>query len=120
MAKIMIVDDESSVRVSVKMVLETEGFEVDEAKTADECLMKLDKGEIPDLILLDVMMPGMKPIDLLEKMQQDPNYKKIPVIYASAVTGIEEGSKDVKGIVDAIEKPFKNEVLIEKVKKALN
>jgi CheY-like chemotaxis protein len=119
MKKVMIVDDEASVRISVRLVLETEGFKVSEAKDADECWKKLKSGETPDLILLDVMMPGMRPVDLLKKLGDDPKLKKIPVIYISAIMGIKKSSADVKGIVDSIEKPFKNEELIAKVKKAL-
>ena len=119
MKKVMIVDDEASVRTSAKMVLESEGYKVSEAESADKCWEDLSKGKIPDLILLDVMMPGMRPVDLLKKIGADKKLGKIPVIYFSAVMGINEASQDVKGIVDSIEKPFKNEELVAKVKKAL-
>jgi len=118
MKKIMIVDDESSVRTSIRLVLESEGFEVSEAKDADDALGAIKKSK-PDLILLDVMMPGMRPIDLLKKLGEDSKLKNIPVIYISALMGIKKTSVGVKGIVDSIEKPFKNEELVAKVKKAL-
>jgi len=120
MKKIMIVDDEASVRISVRLVLESEGFEVSEAKDADECWWKLNEGIAPDLILLDVMMPGMNSLELLEKIGKDSKLKKIPVIYLSAVMGVKKATQGAKGVVGAIEKPFKNQELILKVKKALN
>jgi len=118
MSKIMIIDDEESVRITVKTVLETEGFEVSEASSANDGLKKI-KEDKPDLVLLDVMMPGMKSVDLIEQVKADDNLKDIKIIYVTAVMGAKETLKSEKGIVTVIEKPFKNEELIAEIKKAL-
>jgi len=59
LARIMVVDDEKDIRNVLKKVLETEGHTVIEAPTGRDCLEKLLDGERPDLIILDIMMPGM-------------------------------------------------------------
>lgn len=64
--KIMVVDDEPDTVDLVKLVLETEGFEVITAYSGSECLMKLDE-EKPDAVLLDIMMPEMDGWEVFKK-----------------------------------------------------
>ena len=116
--KIIIVDDEPSVRTTVKLVLGTEGYDVSEAKNSDDAWKKIGKDK-PDLMLLDIMMPGMTPRDLIKRIKADAKLKSIKIIFITAVMGAKEATKDVKGIITTIEKPFKNEVLIATIKKAI-
>ena len=69
MQKIMIVDDEPSIRELIKAIFSSEGFEVIDAASGQECLEKL-KTEKPDLILMDMMMPGMSGRETVEKIRQ--------------------------------------------------
>jgi CheY-like chemotaxis protein len=119
MANIIIVDDEASVRSTVKLVLEGEKHKVTQSNDADACWERIKKGELPDLILLDVMMPGMPPTELIKLIKGDPRLKRIKIVYITAVAGIKESTRGVSGIEGTVEKPFKNEDLIEMVKKVV-
>ena len=118
MSKIMVVDDEDSIRAAVKVALELEGFEVSEAESADAAWKKLQKSK-PDLLLLDVMMPGMTPRELIKKIRDDTKLKDLKIIFVTAVMGAKEALKDTKGIVATVEKPFDNKKLVAEIKKAL-
>lgn len=114
MAKtIMVVDDEPDIRDSVKTVLVKNGYKVITAVNGDDCLVKL-KSAKPDLILLDIMMPGTPVRDVV------PKIKGIKIAYLSVVrTG--EAEKEAllkeKNIVDFIQKPFDINDLLKRVKK---
>ena len=114
MAKtIMIVDDEEDIRTTVKTVLERKGYNVVEAVNGDDCLKKLEEGK-PDLILLDIMMPGTPVKDVV------PQIKDTKIAYLSVVRLGEAEKEDLmksKNIVDFIQKPFDVNTLLERVKK---
>jgi DNA-binding response OmpR family regulator len=116
--KILNVDDEEDIRISVKTVLEDAGFEVSSAINGKECLEILPKVQ-PDLILLDVLMPGLTTKDILTEIKK--RKIKTPVIFLTVVKLSEATKKSVvKGaMVDYIEKPFDNKDLVKRVKKAL-
>jgi CheY-like chemotaxis protein len=123
MAKIMIVDDEEDIRDAVRSILESKRYKVSEAKDGDECL-RLVKKEKPDLILMDILMPGASVNDVLPKLN---NFK---VIIFSVVTlrekyVAETGKLDPRklkfpNVVDSINKPVDLDELLAKVKKALS
>lgn len=79
--KILVVDDEDNIRLLYKEELQDEGYDVDCARNADEALKKIESN-IPDLITLDIKMPGMNGIDFL-RLLKDQN-RNIPVILCSA------------------------------------
>ena len=79
MVKLMIVDDDAGMRFMVKKILKKGGYEVIEADSGEECLEKL-KVEWPDLILLDIMMPGIDGWEVSKKIKDDDELKKIPVV----------------------------------------
>ena len=81
MTKILEVDDEDNIRLLYKEELQDEGYEVSLAANAEEAL-KVIETEKPDLITLDIKMPGMNGIDFLRKLKEDK--KDIPVILCSA------------------------------------
>ena len=114
MKTIMIVDDEEDIRTTVKTVLEKNGYKVITAVNGDDCLMKLKK-ENPDLILMDIMMPGTPVKEIIPKIKQK-------VVYLSVVR-ISEAEKEnlikSKNIVDFIQKPFDINELVKKVKNIL-
>ena len=114
MAKtIMIVDDEPDIRASVKSILEKQGYIVVVAVNGDDCLKKL-KTTKPDLILMDIMMPGTPVREVVKKI------KDIKIAYLSVVRTSEAEKEDLFGqsnIVDFIQKPFDIKDLVARVKK---
>jgi len=111
---IMIVDDEPDNISTVKTILEKEGYAIVTAVNADDCLEKL-KTSKPDLILMDIMMPGTPVKEVIPKID-----KKIKIAYLSVVRTSEAEKEDLmesKNIVDYIQKPFDIKELAEKVKK---
>src|SRR3990167_10430745 len=84
MSKILIADDEPSLRLLVKATLSSnKSFELIEASDGNEALLK-SQTETPDLILLDVMMPGLSGFEVCERLKNDPNKKKIVIIMLTA------------------------------------
>ena len=111
----MVVDDEVDVRNSIKEVLEKEGYKVVVAMTADGCRAKVDL-EDPDLILMDLMMPGTPPKEILPSLK---NYKVVFITVVKKEDAEKEGILDFKNVVGYIEKPFGIKKLPAKVKKFL-
>jgi len=120
MNKIMIVDDEEPARIVMRLVLEKKGYDVSEATSAMECLRDIRVRKLkPDLILLDILMPGLRATQLVERIEADENLRSIKVIYVTAVKGAKGLVKKTKNVVGIIEKPYENKELIIMVKKAL-
>ena len=112
---IMVVDDERSIRVSIKAALEGEGYAFTEAGSGKDALAKISKSK-PDLIILDVMMPGMDGFQVLETLKSGSSTKNIPVIMLTAksdISSVEEGHK--LGATYYLTKPFVISNLINKV-----
>ncbi len=110
---IMIVDDEADNRATVKTVLEKEGFTVETAISGDDCLKKIKDGKKPDLILMDIMMPGTPVKEIIPKLGN------VKIAYLSVVRTSEAEKEDLmksKNIVDFIQKPFDINDLVKKVK----
>jgi len=111
--KILVVDDEPDVRNTVKTVLKKNGFNVVTAINADDGFKKW-QDEKPDLVLMDIMMPGTPVKDVIPKM------KGAKIAYLSVVRTSEAEKEDLmksKNIVDFIQKPFDINELAKKVKK---
>ena len=112
---IMVVDDEEDIRSSVKMILKKEGYSVVTAVSGDDCLKKLEKTK-PDLILMDIMMPGTPTRDVVKKI------RNVKISFLSVVRTSEAEKEELlgqKNIVDFIQKPFDIKTLIARVKKIL-
>lgn len=114
--KILAVDDELDVLLIVKAALQSEGYQVETANNGPDALM-LAKDIQPDLIMLDVMMPGMTGFDVLHALKANDATALIPVIM---LTGVSERSKMVEAIGSGtayyIVKPFDFDDLMDKVK----
>ena len=118
MAKqILVVDDEERIRQSLNGVLKDEGYEVAEAKDGVQALKQIES-DPPDVVLLDIWMPGMDGIETLERIKtQTPN---LPVIMISGHANIELAVKATKlGAYDFIEKPLSLEKVLLAVNHAL-
>lgn len=83
MAKILIVDDEPAIRFLITSSLEDEGYELAEAADGLEAYQLIEEKE-PDLVILDVMMPGLTGFELCAKVKQEPALKGIIVIMLTA------------------------------------
>lgn len=104
--RILIVDDDALIRKAIRKVVENYGYIVSEAKNGFEVLSKVNK-ELPNLIILDILLPDIDGFKVLAKLKEDINTKHIPVILLSA---IEKADEKVKGLylgaADYITKPF--------------
>lgn len=117
--KILTVDDSKTIRTIVKRAFSPYDCEVFEAENGVEGLATAAKIK-PDLIVLDLTMPVMNGVEMLEKLKADPNLKTIPVIMLTAESGRENVLRIVKlGVNDYIVKPFKGEQLIQRAEKIL-
>lgn len=116
---ILIVDDSETNLVLLEAILEDDGFEVQKAFSAREAQNLLNKS-IPDIMLLDLLMPNENGFDLLKKLKVDNEFKHIPIIIVTAFANDENKiiAKDL-GAVDVIEKPIDIPDFILKVHKAL-
>ena len=109
LTRILVVDDEPSNIFLLEGLLSAEGFAVSTAFNGREALVKV-KTEAPDVVLLDIMMPEITGIDVLEKLKSDPEVSDIPVIMVTAKSEAEDVAEALgKGAVEYIKKPI-NEI----------
>ncbi len=115
--RVLIVDDDAAMRSFVRANLETEGFDVREAASAREGLALLED-EALDVILLDVMMPGMDGWEMLRRVQE--RHGSVPVImFSGTIDGDAAGEAASAGARGFLGKPFDPQQLIESAKQML-
>jgi serine/threonine-protein kinase len=113
---VLVVDDSRVGRMAVESVLKAEGHRVIDAESGEEALEVLEQMR-PDLIVLDVRMPGMDGFELCERIRGKGEFRRIPIIFLSAACSIEERSRGVQvGGDDFLRKPFEPEELAARVK----
>ena len=118
---VMVVDDEPDVLATIVQILDANNYKTIEAKDGQECLDKL-KGEIPDVILLDIMMPGLTTREILSAIEEDSRLSKAKIIFLTAVhlrEAEEEGLLASQQVVDFIEKPFTISRMLDAIEKAI-
>ena len=116
---ILIVDDLMTLRQPMRLALERQGYAIEEAGNGQEALIKIAGGR-PDLILLDLMMPTMNGVELLERIKSDEGLQDIPIIVVTAVAGKWQMRKYLDmGITDYILKPFTSSTLLDRVRRIL-
>lgn len=118
-AKVLVVDDEPNVLKSLVQFLTIEDFEVESASNGPEALEKVESFH-PELILLDVMMPGMDGFEVLEKIKEMPKHQNTPIIMLTA----KDQSSDVlkgyqSGATSYLVKPFNLDELVETINQTL-
>lgn len=109
----MIVDDDADIRMAVQIVLETYGYCVITANDGAEALAKLEAGERPCLIILDLMMPGMDGQQFREAQLADPALAKIPVVVLSGDYKVGERAAEMG--VEGLRKPIQLPKLLAKI-----
>ena len=119
MSLIYIVEDDSNIREIEMIALKNSGYQVKGFETAKEFYRKIEE-RVPDLVLLDVMLPDENGYDIVKKMRKSPKMKRLPVIMVTAKTqeidmikGLDDGADDY------IKKPFSVMELISRVKALL-
>ncbi|CAG0985066.1 MAG: response regulator [Candidatus Methanoperedens sp.] len=118
-SKILIVDDEIDTLLPLQKSLEVEDYLIVGASNGPEALIKA-KTEIPDLIILDLMMPEMDGYEVCEKLKKDPLTKNIPVIILTAKDAVRDKVKGLDiGADDYVTKPFNLKELKARIKSAL-
>jgi CheY-like chemotaxis protein len=118
--KILVIDDEPDIMEIATARLKHAGYEIIPASSAEEGIAFLQK-DIPDLILLDLLLPEMQGDELCRNLKTDDRYKQIPIILftASAIrAGRPEKIKEL-GANACVMKPFEPQELLEKVKKLI-
>ncbi|MCZ7381045.1 MAG: response regulator [Candidatus Methanoperedens sp.] len=114
----MVVDDEKGIVSALKISLESDNYKVVEAYTGDGAIRKA-RSEIPDLILLDLMLPDMTGYEICNKLRKDPLTRSIPIIM---LTGLGETGRIAGldlGADDYITKPFDLNELKAKIRNVL-
>ncbi len=120
MKKILIIDDEPQILMVSATRLKANGYAVSTAFSGEQGLDKARK-EIPDLVLLDHVMPEMDGAEVLECLKNDPITKHIPVIIFTAdVHKVKEVEFQARGAAGCFYKPFFSEELLARVKEILD
>jgi DNA-binding response OmpR family regulator len=111
--RILVVDDEPTIRETLGQVLAEEGYVVDVAVDGEDALDRVHAVR-PDVILLDLMMPGMNGRQFLQALRNDAKFEQVPVLIMTAVHGLELNLASI-GASEVVEKPFNPEDLLNKV-----
>ncbi len=116
---VLVIEDEQDIADLISFNLEREGYKVERASTGEDGLTRA-KIILPQLVLLDLMLPGLNGLDVCRSLQSEPSTRNIPIIMLTArnedadiVTGLEMGASDY------ITKPFSPRVLIARVRAVL-
>ncbi|MFH2055974.1 MAG: response regulator [bacterium] len=116
---VLIIEDEEDILELIKHTVAKEGYQVAAAMSGEKGL-ELARGNLPDLIVLDLMLPGLSGIDVCRLLKNDPKTQQLPIIILSAkgeesdiVTGLEIGADDY------LTKPFSPRVLVARIRTVL-
>jgi CheY-like chemotaxis protein len=112
---VLIAEDDPSVRMTLEFVLEDEGYRVVIAEDGEAALRAVH-AEMPDVILLDQMMPKMDGRQVLAALQSDEGTRAIPVL---VLTGMARGPEDEWPGADFVGKPFSPDDLLERIRRVL-
>ncbi|NQU35016.1 MAG: response regulator, partial [Bacteroidetes bacterium] len=114
--KILIVDDNPRNVQLLAKLLSDNNYRIETSLSGEEALCWIDEAEF-DLVLLDIMMPGMDGFEVCDKIKANPKYSELPVIFLTAKTDVESLTTAFsKGGYDYLTKPFNSEELLARVK----
>jgi DNA-binding response OmpR family regulator len=118
--KILIVDDEPNIVVPLQFLMEQNGYSVLVAQSGEEALEVISKDK-PDLVLLDIMLPGMDGFEVCEIVRLNPDWRDTKIIFLTAKgRDVDIAKGMLLGADEYITKPFSNQQIIDCVKKLLN
>ena len=118
--KVLIVDDEVNIVISLEFLMQQAGYQVDVARTGDEALHKVEQF-VPDLVLLDVMLPGPNGFDVLQHVRRNPAWQSMAIIMLTAKGRDVEVTKGLAlGANAYITKPFSTRDLLAEVRRCLD
>jgi len=119
MPRVLVVDDEPNILLSLEFLMQQAGFEVTTAEDAEQAQALISQ-QVPDLILLDISLPGMSGFDLLEQLRADEATRSLPVVMLTAHGREVEKEKGMAlGASDYITKPFSTRELVSRVQTLL-
>lgn len=118
--RILVVDDESDILESIRMLIEVMGYEYEGTDDGHKAIEMLKKKKF-DLVLLDILMPKISGIDVLKKIREDSQIKNQKVVFLTVVSPSQNGKGVIKQLkpLDYIEKPIDNKIFKQKIKKLL-
>ena len=117
--KILIVDDEQNIVIPLQFLMEQNGYSTLVARSGEEALEMISK-ERPDLILLDIMLPGVDGFEVCEIVRLNPKWRNTRVIFLTAKgRDVDIAKGMVLGADEYITKPFSNQQIIDAVKRLL-
>jgi two-component system, cell cycle response regulator DivK len=120
-SRILVIDDSTTNVVLLDAVLSEKGYQIETAMNAKDAYARIEK-QLPDLILLDLLMPKISGFDFLEQLRLDERTKKTPVIVISAVNTDDENLVKIKDLdaVDFLRKPIDIQYLVNLVEQVLD
>ena len=117
--KVLLVDDEPNILLSLKFLMQKEGYEVFVAENGDDA-MTVARQCLPDLIILDVMLPGSNGYEVCQALRTDPKFADTYILMLTAKSNPAEKEKGLAmGANDYVSKPFSNRDLVAKVRSLL-
>jgi DNA-binding response OmpR family regulator len=118
--RVLVVDDDAFIRRPLEFILRNEGFEPLTAADGSECLERLAETR-PDLIILDVMMPGRDGFDVCKTIKQQARYAEIPIILLSARGQEQDRERGLcLGAAEFMTKPYSPSELVRRVRELLS
>ncbi|MBV0933679.1 response regulator transcription factor [Marinobacterium weihaiense] len=119
MPHVLVVDDEPNILLSLEFLMQQAGFSVATAPDAEQALALINQ-HCPDLLLLDISLPGMSGFDLLERLRADAATRQLPVVMLTAHGRDVEKEKGMAlGASDYVTKPFSTRELVSRVQQLL-
>jgi CheY-like chemotaxis protein len=115
--KVLVIDDDPNILEIIEFILKEEGYEVELSSNGQNLLLR--RNDLPDLILMDLWMPGIYGGTLGELIKMQAHTKHIPIIMMSASKDLEDIAQK-SGASDFIQKPFEMNALSEIIKKHIN
>ncbi len=117
--RILVADDEPSILLSLQVLLEKAGYDVQVARTGEEVLRSVEEAR-PDLIILDAMMPARSGYDVCQELRQQDRWRDVPIIMLTAKGREVDREKGLAlGATDYVTKPFSTRELVETVRRRL-
>ena len=117
--KILIIDDSAIARTAAATPLREQGYEIIEAKDGFDALGKLEK-DMPDLIILDLIMPGIDGYKVVDLLKKNKKFKHLPIIMVTSKDSLMDKVKGKMSPTDAyLTKPFKDDLLVETIHNTL-